>query len=279
MRHRWGGLACLASAVILAAAAAGCASGGAAKLTGEGPTTTPTTAGYETSAASESPDPVRSPSEVARAVNLQASDFPYLREKKDEGPSDEDRKSEAEFEACVGETHLGSPLAEADSPNFGGELGGQVLEFSSSAEVFSSASDAAKVATVLRSHQVFACFTQLVEPALEHDEAGTDLELVSVKTVRIPSPAPAVRGSFGYRVRATVAEASESKQLTAYRPATTPDGRMTLTLYLDLLAFDSGRVQVSMTAVGFPRPVPADLERNLMMLLQERAEREGARLD
>lgn len=276
MRKGRSGLAWLA-AVALIAAATGCGSGGAAKLTGEDSTTTTSTASAALSAPA-STETTRSPDQVARAVNLRASDFPYLREKKDEGSSPGERKSQEEFEACVGETHLAGDLAEAGSPNFAGELGGQLLEFSSTAEVFSSAAHAAEVATVLRSHRVFACFAQLLEPALEHEEAGSDLELVSVRTARLPSPAPAVAGSFGYRVKATVAEASESRQLTAYEPGSTQDGRPTLTLYLDLFAFVSGQVQVSMTATGFPRPVPADLERNLLKLLQERAEREGARL-
>ena len=219
-----------------------------------------------------------SPEEVARAVNLRASDFPYLRKGEREQSSAEDRKSQREFEDCVGETRLESELANVESPRFTGSLGGEFLEFSSNVEVFGSEAGAERVASLLRSHRVYACFSRLLKPTLERDEAGSNFELVSVKTSPLPFPDTAIDGGFGYRIAATVASTPESNQLTAYVQGTTPDGRPTLTVYMDILAFVSGRIEVGMTASGGPSPVPRILERNLLRLLQSRAQTEGERL-
>jgi hypothetical protein len=219
-----------------------------------------------------------SPEEVARAVNLRATDFPYLRERGLQPSSAESRKSQAEFEMCVGGRHLKSNLASVNSPNFTGTLGGELLEFSSSAEVFASPADAARAAAMLHGHRVLACLSRLLRPALERDEAGSQLEVVSVKAARLRTPAPSIAGSFGYRIAATVAPTPESRQLTAYVAGQTPDGRPTITVYLDDLAFVSERIGVELTATGGPLPAPRALERNLLKLLRSRAEAEGERL-
>ncbi len=211
------------------------------------------------------------PKAAAKSVNLRAEDFPYLRQRGREPNSDADRKSQEEFEACVGEKHPKSELAGANSPSFTGTLGGELLEFGSNTEVFASSADAARIAVILRGHRVFACLERLLEPALERDEATGQLELVSARAVRLPTPAPSVAGSFGYRISATVAPVPESRQLTAYASGPTPEGP-TLTVYLDILDFVSGPISVELSATGGPRPVPRPLERNLLKLLRSRAE-------
>jgi hypothetical protein len=252
---------------------AGCGSSGdfAAKIGGDSETTSG-------GAAPHAPPAPQSPMEAAKSVNLRAEDFPYLKEGEHESSSSEDSKAQREFEECSGEKGVESALASAESPSFSGLLGGEFLEFSSEAEVFGSEADADRVAQLLRGKRVYSCFKRLIEPVLEHDEAGTDVEVLAVKTRRLRFPDGGIPCGFGFRIQATVAPSPETRQLTDYALGQTPDGRATLVFYMDLLAFFNGRVEVDLTASGSPHPVPPALERNLLRLLRSRAEEAEARL-
>ena len=268
MRRRLGAGA--GAALTLAALTfAGCGSSGdfAAKIGGDRTTTT------EPGPAAASPggDAQLSPAAAARSVNLRAEDFPYLEESEVEGSSSDGDESQREFEKCAGDVQLSGKLASAESPSFNGALGAEYLEFSSEAEVFATAAAAERVASLLRGHRVYACLNRLLKPALEREEAGNDLERISVRTQRLPTPDAGLPDAFGYRIVARIAPSPESRQLTAYAPGETPDGRPTLNVYIDLLVFVSGRVEVSLTADGSPQPVTPALERNLLRLLRTRA--------
>jgi hypothetical protein len=261
-------------ALLAALLLAGCGSSGdfASKIGGDGETTS-----GETPAQLAAASP-QSPAEAARSVNLRAEDFPYLKEGEDESSSPGDPKAQREFDECAGGTHLESELASAQSPTFNGLLAGQFLEFSSETEVFGSEAAAERVDGLLRGKRVFSCFARLVGPALEDDEAGTEVEILSVKTHRLRFPDGGIPGGFGFRVQASVAPKPETQQLTDFAMGQTPDGRGTLTVYMDILVFISGRFEVNLTASGSPHAVPPALERNLLRLLRSRAAEAEARL-
>lgn len=216
--------------------------------------------------------------EVAAAVNLRPSDFPYLPEQERDQESGEDERSH-QFEKCFDrEPHLEGDLATAKSPEFGGPIGAEALFFNSTVEVFPSPAGATELIEALRNRRVFDCFARLMRPTLEEEQAGGETEILRVKVARLDSPAPETDQSFAFRITATVAPAPENQQLTAYDIGTTPDGRPRENIYVDLVFFASDRIAVLLMAGGGPAPVPASIERNTLRLLRERAEREAGRL-
>ena len=76
---------------------------------------------------------------------------------------------------------------------------------------------------------------------------------------------------FAYRFTASVAVHAPTSQLSAYRPAADPKSAGTLKVYVDILGFAVGPVEVTLTATGIPAPVSKNLERNLLGVLHERA--------
>lgn len=268
--------AALPPALAALALFAGCGSNGefASKIGGEG-TATESTAAAPAPEAGPNAGPT-TPGAAARFVNLRADDFPYLPES-EAGGSSSDGKSQREFEECVGDFQPAGELASAESPSFGGDLGGEYLEFSSSTGVFHTAADVGREARLFGGHRLYACFQRLLQPALEREETG-EVELLSVKTHRLRFPEAGIPTAFAYRIVARVAASPESRQLTAYVPGETPDGRPVLAFYLDLLFFVEGRIGVTLTAIGGPQPVPGSLERNLLRVLRERAGEAGRSL-
>lgn len=272
-RARGGALPAALSALALLA---GCGSSGnfAEKIGGFDRTTSSATVG---AGSSQSAGTELSPAAAARFVNLRADDFPYLEESDRESGSS-GGESQKEFEKCVGEGRFENGLASAESPSFSGSLAGEFVEFDSNVEVFGAADEAERDADFVRGHRVYSCLNRLLQPALEEEEGAGKPELLSVTVRRLRSSKFGVPGVFGYRILARIAPTSESQQLTAFTPGATPDGRPTLIVYMDILAFVSGRVEVALTANGSPRPVPPILERNLLRLLRERAEEADGKL-
>lgn len=216
--------------------------------------------------------------EVAAAVNLRPSDFPYLPEQESKEGSGED-ESPHEFEKCFKQQpQPEGDLATARSPELGGPVGGEAMFFSSTVEVFPRAAGAAEAIGALRSRRAYACFAKQVKPALEQEQAGGEIEILGVRVSRLDFPTPGIDESFSLRITATVAPAPENRQLTAYDIGTTPDGRPRTNIYVDLIFFASDRIAVLMTAGGGPEPIPASIERNTLQLLRVRAEREDGRL-
>lgn len=267
-------------AAALALLAGGCGGGRFASPVGDGEnadTTTATTAASATVDAGPRHDLV-SAAEVAAAVNLRPADFPYLPEHKRSEESG-GGSSAHDFDKCIErELPAEANLATAESPELSGLLGDEAMFFSSSVEVFPSPRGADEVARALRSRQAFGCFAKEVRPGIEDEQAGSGVEVLSVKVARIESPAPGIAGSFGFRITASVAPTPDSSQLTAYALGTTPDGRPRATIYVDFVVFVSGRIAVLMLAGGGPEPVPASIERNTLQLLRLRAEKEAERL-
>jgi hypothetical protein len=216
--------------------------------------------------------------EVAAAVNVRPSDFPYLSEQDQSGNSGAGESSH-EFAKCF--DRVPQPerdLATSSSPQLGGPLGGEAMFFSSTVEVFPRPAGATDVIDALRDRRVFACFARQVRPAIEREQAGGEVEILRVRVTRLDLPTPGIEKSFSLRITATVAPAPENRQLTAYTVGTTPDGRPRANIYVDLVFFASDRIAVLMLAGGGPSPVPASIERNTLRLLRERAEREAGRL-
>jgi hypothetical protein len=216
--------------------------------------------------------------EVAGAVNLRPSDFPYLPEQERSSGSEEGEGSHPFAKCFDREPQLEENMATAQSPEFGGPIGGEGIFFSSSSEVFPRAAGAAQIIDALRGRHAFACFAKQVRPSLERGQAGGEYEILGVTVSRRDLEVPGADRSFSVRIKATVAQAPEDRQLTAYDIGTTPDGRPRANIYVDLVFFASDRITVVMVAAGVPEPVPASIERNTLRLLRVRAEREGGLL-
>jgi hypothetical protein len=267
----------LAALAALALLASGCGGGRFASPVGDDEDTTTTTTARAAPAVGPQHRLVVA-AEVAAAVNLRPSDFPYLPEQEPDRNSEEDERSHR-FEKCFDREPLPEQdMATAKSPEFGGPIGAEALFFNSTVEVFPRPAGATEFIEALRSRRVFDCFARLIRPMLEEEQAGGEIEILRVRVSRLDSPAPGVDRTFAFRIAATVAPAPENRQLTAYDIGTTPDGRPRENIYVDLIFFASNRIAVLLMAGGGPEPVPTSIERNTLRLLRERAEREAGRL-
>ena len=84
-------------------------------------------------------------------------------------------------------------------------------------------------------------------------------------------PAPGIEGGFAYRFTALVTVHAPTSQLSGYRPSAEAASSQTVKVYVDILGFAVGPVEVTLTATGLPSPVSRNLERNLLGVLHERA--------
>jgi hypothetical protein len=209
--------------------------------------------------------------ELARGVNLRASDVPYFEVQPDEEEDPrEKRRQDRELQKCIGVGGSEESLAAVDSPTYGTESPGEFLNVASSVEVVRGAEVAARQLRLVRSRRAECCLQSVYASALEEDESRT-AEVRGASVARLRFPAPGIEDSFAYRFSASVAVHAPTSQLSAYLPAAEPDASQTLKAYVDILGFAVGRVEVTLTATGIPTPVSRNLERNLLGVLHERA--------
>jgi hypothetical protein len=210
--------------------------------------------------------------DYARDVNLRASDVPYFEPKPDEEEEDpkERRRQDRELLKCVGAKNPDDPLAKVESPVYGTESPGEVLNVASSVEVVLGAEEAARQLKLIRSRRAERCLQSVYVSALEEEESST-AEVRDAGVTRMRFPAPEIEDGFAYRFTASVTVHAPTSQLSAYLPAAEPKPSQTLKVYVDILGFAVGRVEVTLTATGIPAPVRKNLERNLLGVLHDRA--------
>jgi len=86
-----------------------------------------------------------SAADFARGVNLRASDVPYFEPQPDEGEEDprQRHRQEQELLKCIGVKESDDSLADVESPTYGTESPGELLNVASSVEVVLGAEEAA----------------------------------------------------------------------------------------------------------------------------------------
>jgi hypothetical protein len=213
-----------------------------------------------------------SAADFARGVNLRATDVPYFEPQPDEEKEDprQRRRQEQELLRCVGVKESEDSLADVESPTYGTQSPGQLLNVASSVEVVLGAEEAARQMKLFRSRRSERCLRSVYVSAVEEEESSTT-EVSDASVTRVRFPAPGIEDGFAYRFTATVTVHAPTSQLSAYRPAAEPNAARTLKVYVDILGFAVGPVEVTLTATGIPSPVSRNLERNLLGVLHQRA--------
>jgi hypothetical protein len=227
-----------------------------------------------TSPASAAAGAKASAADLARSVNLRASDVPYFEPQPDEEEDPrEGRRQDRELQRCIGvDESEEESLASVESPTYGTESPGEFLDVASSVEVVRGSGEADRQLRLIRSRRAERCMRSVYARALRQDESRT-AEVRGASVTRVRFPATGVGDSFGYRFIASVTVHAPTSQLSAYRPAEEPGAPQTVKAYVDLLGFAEGRVEVTLTATGIPAPVSKNLESSLLGVLHERASR------
>jgi hypothetical protein len=190
----------------------------------------------------------------ARAVNLTSADVPgFAATQKQHSSSGSEKQLERQMLRCAGISGSAKAVAEESSQSF--RLKHQIVDLTVSSEVAveSSAAQAQKALSAIRSSHVRACFTRYLQQTL----AGQQAKGATPGPVTIQSgtpPAPGMSGSFGWRVTARF------------------DVRgIKVPIYLDFLGFVDGPSQVTLLSSGLLQPFPAAAQQHLFSLLLSRA--------
>jgi hypothetical protein len=249
-------LATLGALAAIATMAAGCAgaSGGPAS------SASPTPGGRSGSAravAIRSPSPTASAwiskarlVAFARAVNLTAADVPGAQ-------ASASRREPPDHEpAHCGEVGNAHELGNVRSPKLIRGTGLEREEIHSAVALMSSTVIAARDVASARSTGVRACYARILRERF----AGRSFKGARVANVSLsplPVPAPGSDGSAGLRFAVSITPAHSETSIP---------------IYFDLLAFTLGPVEVSLQALSAIQPEPPTTERQLVLLLVDRAE-------
>ncbi len=191
-----------------------------------------------------------------RAVNLTSTDVPGFKASTEHrhGETASEKRRERELQSCTGGgLEAGANLAQESSPDFKLERGILDLSVNSEVSVARTPAIAAKELATIRSSHFRGCLTRYLDVLFgEQDRPGTTVGPISI--VQGTPPAPGARGSFGWRITATIATRG-----------------VKLPFYQDMLGFVYGSGEISLVSSGALRPFPAAVEQQLFSLLLERA--------
>jgi len=193
----------------------------------------------------------------ARAVNLQAGDLPGMRTTSPEGEKP-DATHVGEVERCAGNLTASKVVLNAHSATFSGSSESEHEEIRSDVEVMPSAALAEQSNASDNSQRALACAKRLFPRQLA-GKNGSRIRYGSVTVSRLPYPLPGVPGGFGYRIAVAILGVPATIEPT--QPY----------LYVDAFGFVSGPAEVALLATAFPRPVPQEVDKRLLSLLQSRA--------
>ncbi len=190
----------------------------------------------------------------AHAVNLTPADVPgFTTSDKRNSGSKGERRLEKQMLSCAGIGATAKAVLEEGSKEF--RLKRQILDLSVSSEVAvqSSAAQALKGLSAIRSAHVRGCFTRYLQQIFKGEQTtGATAGPVTIQSGT--PPAPGMSGSFGWRVTATF----------LVRTIKVP-------IYLDFLGFVDGPSEVTLLSSGLLRPFPAAVQQQLFSLLLSRA--------
>lgn len=211
------------------------------------------------STSSTSPPAGQTPSKrravtFARAVNLTSADVPgFAATEKHDSSSGGEKQLERQMLRCAGLSGSAKAVAEESSKSF--RLKRQIIDLSVSSEVAveSSAEQAQKGLSAIRSSHVRGCFSRYLQQIFKSQRVtGATAGPVTIQSGT--PPAPGMTGSFGWRVTATF------------------DVRgIKVPIYLDFLGFVDGPSEVTLLSSGLLQPFPAAVQQHLFSLLLSRA--------
>jgi hypothetical protein len=190
----------------------------------------------------------------ARAVNLTSADVPgFTASEKHSSSSRSEKQLERQMLRCAGIGGSSKPVFEQSSRSF--RLKHQIIDLSVSSEVAveSSAAQAQKGLSAIRSAHVRGCFSHYLQQIFSSQKVtGAHPGPVSIQAGT--PPAPGMGGSFGWRVTATFIVHG-----------------IKVPIYLDFLGFVDGPSQVTLLSSGLLQPFPAAAQQHLFSLLLSRA--------
>ena len=190
----------------------------------------------------------------ARDVNLRAADLPDMKTTGREGEGKGAGRADRELAACDGGPDPDGLISRIKSATFTGAAQGQYEVIRSNIEVQPTPATAARNDAIVLSRRGFACVARFLPRAFASGSGR--VHYGRVKVSRQPTPLPGVKGSFGLRIATSIIPAG---------------ARAPIPFYIDEFGFVSGRVEVSLMAVGAPQAVPAEAADRLVLLLYTRA--------
>jgi hypothetical protein len=188
----------------------------------------------------------------ARAVSLGLADLPGASvEPSSKAPREEEREA-----GRCGSVHA-KVLGGAQSPKLGRGVGLDRETLSSSVAVLASERLVSEDIAYANSPAGLTCYARVLGRSLSR-EATSRMRVGRVRVQRIVRSAPAQQAGAGLRISARVS---------------LEGGRLSLSIYIDALAFGYGPAEVNIYATSFVEPEPIRTEQELLTLLRERARR------
>jgi hypothetical protein len=192
----------------------------------------------------------------ARAVNLTAADVPgFTVSHQSEHSTATEKRAEGQLMRCLGESASHKGQVELGSKDFEDETSSFVVSVSSEVTVMRTPALAAHGLALIKRGRTRACvshYFNLLVGGLKTPGAKVGKFTISTGT----PPAPGTRGSFGWRLSATI---------------TVQKGGTQVPFYLDILGFVYGRAEVTLLTSSVPQPFPSSQESRLFALLVKRA--------
>jgi len=192
---------------------------------------------------------------LARAVSLTSLDVPgFTATSKRASKTASEKRAEQQVRRCAGSASSHKTLAEVSSKDFERHRSIAAQSVSSEVNVAASAAQAAGELAAIRSPHVRACLARYLDVLFKNQRA-TGAKVGRVSIAQGTPPAPGATGSFAWRMTTTFSVRG-----------------IVIPIYLDLLGFTYGPVEVSLVATGLPEPLPAAIEEQLFTLLVRRVE-------
>jgi hypothetical protein len=190
---------------------------------------------------------------VAEAINLRHSDLPALQQQSNPYTAQDERQDD-QLAKCYGGVPESDAVKIATSPNFATPSTASSQYFSE-VEILPSAALVAEDLKALMSSRALPCWIQKLEIFLRSKAAKG--ETFSISAAPLPWRVSGADGTFAFRLSATV----HVKRGTA---------DVTLSVYVDAVAFSVGQVEVSLSAVVTGAKPQSSVEHRLVSLLYAR---------
>jgi hypothetical protein len=197
--------------------------------------------------------PARAPA-VATAISIRHADLP-TDEQKSNPITRQERQQDASLTRCVGGVPVSEALANTQSPNFASASGSSVT-VNSGAEILPSAALVDTDFAAITGNHGLPCLLQQLRSEL----VGTPPKGESVKSYasRRPAVVAGIARAFAYRFTVIVTQTKSTTTLI-------------LPIYVDVIGFAYGQVEVSLSVMAVGAKPPVALERRLAALLVSRA--------
>jgi hypothetical protein len=193
----------------------------------------------------------------AHAVNLRAADLPAMSASSAEGEGKAPGSKDRALARCARGVSPDLRIVDIHSATFSSTSEGEHEGIHSDVEVMPTPTLAARHNAAQLSRRGIACLKRFI--LLPRDKPGSRLHYGPV-TVSPPSQLPGVSGGFTIEFTTTIVGVPTQVEPTPPH------------VYIDAAGFVSGAAEVAITAIGFPKPVPAEVEQRLLSLLYSRAQ-------